>query len=205
MRIVIIILLSFFSMTTAKSQDQEIQQLILNVEKLAQFKQILADMKKGYDIVTKGYTAIRDLSQGNFQLHKLFLDGLLAVSPAVKKYYKVSEIVSGEISLVKQYKKAFNRFKASGAFNPDELEYLLKVYSHLVDASLEGIGDLTTVVTANRLRMSDEDRLAAIDRLHAEMKDRLFFLRFFNNQNSVLQVQRIKEGLDVEAMRSLTR
>ena len=28
-------------------QSQEVQQLLLNVEKLAQFKQILSDMKKG--------------------------------------------------------------------------------------------------------------------------------------------------------------
>jgi outer membrane lipoprotein-sorting protein len=40
---------------SAFSQSQEAQQLLLNVEKLAQLKQILKDLYKGYEIVSKGY------------------------------------------------------------------------------------------------------------------------------------------------------
>ena len=69
-----------------KAQSDEVQQLLLNIEKLAQFKKILKNMKNGYQIIFKGYTAVKDISQGNFNLHKTFLDGLMQVSPAVKKY-----------------------------------------------------------------------------------------------------------------------
>jgi hypothetical protein len=60
-----------------KAQSDEVQQLLLNIEKLAQFKKILKNMKNGYQIIFKGYTAVKDTSQGNFNLHKTFLDGLM--------------------------------------------------------------------------------------------------------------------------------
>jgi len=70
---------------SSNAQSDEVQQLLLNVEKLAQFKKILKNMKDAYTIIFKGYTAVKDLSQGNFTLHKTFLDGLMEVSRAVKK------------------------------------------------------------------------------------------------------------------------
>ena len=54
---------------SSNAQTQEAQQLLLNWEKLAQFKQMLEDMKTGYQVLYKGYSAIRDISQGNFSLH----------------------------------------------------------------------------------------------------------------------------------------
>src|SRR4051812_41409108 len=93
----------------AFGQSDEMQQLMLNIEKLAQFKQILSDMKKGYETVSKGYGMVKDLSQGNFNLHKAFLDGLMEASPAVKKYKKVAEIIQFQLQLVQEYKKASTR------------------------------------------------------------------------------------------------
>ncbi|MFX5583033.1 hypothetical protein ABTE20_20720, partial [Acinetobacter baumannii] len=85
--------------------------LLLNIEKLAQFKKILKNMKNGYQIIFKGYTAVKDISQGNFNLHKTFLDGLMQVSPAVKKYKRIADIISYQLRISKEYKLAFNRFK----------------------------------------------------------------------------------------------
>ena len=34
-----------------KAQSDEVQQLLLNIEKLAQFKKILKNMKNGYQII----------------------------------------------------------------------------------------------------------------------------------------------------------
>lgn len=82
-------------------QSQEAQQLLLNWEKLTQLKKILNDMYKGYEIVSQGYNTIKNLSQGNFNLHKIFLDGLMQVSPAVKKYKRVADIIACQGMIVK--------------------------------------------------------------------------------------------------------
>ncbi|WP_163408130.1 TerB family tellurite resistance protein [Flavobacterium ajazii] len=185
------------------AQKQEIQQLILNIEKLAQFKQILKDMKKGYEILSGGYNTVKDLSEGNFNLHETFLDALMQVSPTVKNYRHIGDIVNYQVLLVKEYKSAFNRFRDSKNFNPEEIAYLERVYDNLFKQSLRNLDELTSVITANKMRMSDDERLAAIDKIYADMQDKLLFLRNFNNNTAVLALQRAKEHNDTRAMRNI--
>jgi len=191
--------------TKARAQAQELQQLALNIEKLAQFKQILSDMKKGYEILTTGYNTVKDLTEGNFSLHKTFLDALMQVSPTVRNYKRVGDIINYQVILVREYRAAFDRFRASGDFNEQEIAYLERVYDNLFNQSLRNLDELTIVITANKLRMSDDERLEAIDRIYEDMQDKVLFLRSFNNNTTVLAVQRAKERNDVDAMRSIYR
>lgn len=193
--------LLFPSQITA--QKQEIQQLILNIEKLAQFKQILKDMKKGYEILSGGYNTVKDLSEGNFNLHETFLDALMQVSPTVKNYRRIGDIVNYQVQLVKEYKSAFGRFRDSKNFNAKEIAYFERVYNNLFKQSLRNLDELTSVITANKMRMSDDERLASIDKIYADMQDKLLFLRNFNNNTTVLALQRAKEHNDTRAMRSI--
>ena len=202
----ILFLFIFLSVGTQRelsAQKPEVQQLLLNVEKLAQFKQILSDMKKGYQIISAGYSTIKDLSQGNFSLHKTFIDGLMAVSPTIRKYKKVADIINDQILIVKEYKYAFSRFKQDSNFNPEEIEYLGKVYITLFKQSLKNLDELTIILTANKLRMSDEERMNAIDRIYDDMQDKLMFLRHFNNNTTILAVQRAREKNDAVTIRKI--
>jgi hypothetical protein len=160
-------------------------------------------MKKGYEVISSGYSTIKNLSQGNFKLHKAFLDGLMEVSPAVRKYKRIGDIINDQVLIVKEYKNAFTRFKKDNNFNPDEIEYIGKVYMNLFKISINNLDELTIVVTANNLRMSDDERLAAIDRIYNDMKDKLMFLRHFNNNTTILAVQRAREKNDAVTMRKI--
>jgi hypothetical protein len=185
------------------SQSDEAKQLLLDVEKLTQMKQILKDLYKGYEIVSKGYNRIKDISQGNFNLHQAFLDALMQVSPAVKKYKRVADIISAQSMLVKEYKNAFKRFKGSNLFNDREINYMAGVYSSLFNKSLECLDELLMVITANKLRMSDAERFAAIDRIFDDIQDKLSFLRTFNRSTTTLAVQRGKESIDIKMSQQL--
>lgn len=182
----------------AVAQAQEIQQLVLNIEKLTQFKAILSDMKKGYELLSGGYKTVKEITEGNFSLHKTFLDALMQVSPAVKNYKRVGDIVSDQILLVKESKRAMNRLVKSGNFTPTEIGYFEKVYGNLLHQSLINLDELLMVLSANKLRMSDDERLAAIDELYLEIQDKLLFLRNFNTSSTVLALQRTKEKNDVQ-------
>jgi hypothetical protein len=177
--------------------------LVLDIEKLAQLKSILKDLYKGYEIISAGYHTIKNISEGNFNLHQAFLGGLLAVNPAVKNYKRVLAIMDYQGRIVSEYKSAFNRFKQGGHFNPDEIAYFGNVYNQLVNRSLKNIENLLNVLTAGALRMSDAERLHAIDGIYADTREELGFLRVFNNSASLLAVQRAKEGNDVEDLRRL--
>lgn len=203
LKIILVLLFSYCCCQPVHAQSQEVQQLLLNVEKLNQLKQILRDMYKGYEVVSKGYHTIKSIAEGSFNLHQFFLDGLMKVSPAVKKYRRVAEIISDQSRLVREYKRAFNRFKNSGQFTISELNYMTKVYANLFEQSVEGLNELLRVITTNQLRMSDEERLQAIDEVFQGMEDRLGFLSSFNRETNRLAIQRGREAVDTKLSRQL--
>ncbi len=187
----------------AWAQSYEAQQLLLDWTKLAQMKGILKDMKEGYEVVEKGYSTIRDISKGTFNLHEAFLDGLWLVSPTVRKYWKIPQIMDDQLRLIKEYKSAFANCKRSGLLNGDEIVYVGEVYGNVFQQSLKDLDDLTLLLTANKLRMNDDERLSSIDKIYANMEDKLQFLRSFNNHNSILLLQRTKETNEAKELQSL--
>ena len=203
MKQTILIAIMLCVITTSQGQTQEATQLILNYEKLKQLEEILDNMYKGYKILTKGYNRIKDIAEGNFNLHQVFLDGLFAVNPSVAKYKRIPDIIRYQSMLIKEYKRAFDKFKGDPNLTPDELKYLERVYSYLAKQSLRNLEELTMIVTANKLRMSDDERIQSIDRIYFDMESKLSFLRYFNNSTQVLVVQRAKESSEVDGMEKL--
>lgn len=200
MKLLFVLLLSS---TLCFGQSQEAKQLMLNVEKLAQLKLMLSHMKKGYDILHKGYTSIKNISKGNFSLHKDFLDGLLEVSPGVKKYAKIADIIQFQLKIVKESKAALAEFRGNKQFSLTELEYMANVYANVLKESLKKLDELAMVITANKLRMSDDERLKAIDGIHDEVMEQYTFLNEFNNGTAILSLQREKEKMDIDLMRKI--
>lgn len=187
----------------AHAQSNEVVQLLLNVEKLSQLQSILTDMKRGYEILNGGYNAIKNISEGNFNLHHLFLDGLMAVNPEIAKYRRVPDIIRHQKDIVSEYRAAFNQFRESGNFTEAELEYFGRVYRQLFDRSIANLDELIMVTTASQLRMSDDERLRAIDRIFYDMEDKLSFLRYFNREGSILAILREREKKETNTLKQL--
>jgi hypothetical protein len=203
----IVIILSLFvclaNAEQGRAQSFEMQQLMLDIEKLTQLKGILTDMKTGYQIYHEGYGSISQLSKGNFDLHSIYLNGLLSIAPAVKNYGRIAEIIIQQASLIKEYKSFYKRFWQSGSFNANELKYMSDVYTQLVSQSLQNLDELTNVLIAGKLRMSDDERIRAIDRIYASSSDKLQFLRHFNRQGILLSIQRSKDTGDAKTLKQL--
>lgn len=202
-KLIIVLLLTLTAPAPSRAQTQEVTQLILNLEKLRELRKILKELKKGYDILFEGYTRIRDISRGNFKLHQAFLDGLLQVSPAVKNYGRIKDIVQMQLAIVKECGQAREQLSASGAFNAKELDYLSKVYSELAGGSLKNLDALLDVVTAKKLRASDDERLSRIDAIYEELSEQLVFLRHLNSNNSVLAAQRKQDKASLETVKKI--
>jgi len=199
----VILLLLTATATKCSAQSEELQQLILDITKLTQFKSILKDMKEGYQILTTGYGQVKSIAQGNFSLHATFLNSLMAVSPEVRKYGRIADIISEQGLLVSEGKTALRQFSGSGHFSAAELVYLNQVFSRLLAQSLDNLTTLANVITANKLRMSDDERLRMIDHVYADTNNKLVFLRGFNSRVSVLDLQRAKAERDVQMLQKL--
>ncbi len=195
-------LLWLFIMTMSvavKAQSYEMQRLILDIQKLDQLKVLLTDVKKGYQILSEGYGAIKDLSEGNFSLHKVFLDGLLAVSPTIRNDWRATDIIRYEADIVAGCRAATRRFRRDKHIPPDDVVYLTSVYQKLLTVSSANLGHLLTILTDGQLRMNDAARLVALDGIYARTKNQWEFMRQFTDGGSVLSNQRASETNDIES------
>lgn len=186
-----------------KAQSAEVQQLLLDVTKLAQFKEILKDLQTSYRVLHKGYSTVKNLAEGNFNLHEVFIDGLLIVNPSLARYRRVADIIRDQVRIVSQYKTAFRYFKTGGWLNPNELDYLGKVYRNLMDKSVGNLDALATVLTSGKLRMTDDERLVEINRLYRDTHEMLGFLTGFNHRVSLLGRQRSQRAEDMRALKGI--
>lgn len=187
-----IILVGLLRPTLGVSQAHEITQLVLNYEKLTQMKRILDNMYKGYSILDKGYNTVKGIAEGNFKLHEAFLNELLTVSPEVRKYYRVAEIIQYQQRILNEYKFTYYQVKNGDSFSASELAFMAELYDGLFKASLRNLDELVLILTGGELRMSDFERLEAIDRLHGEMSGLLISLREINSELTTLGRQRIR-------------
>jgi hypothetical protein len=210
MKKIIVILLFIVGITATAhkasaqvSTAQDVQQLVMDIEKLTQFKAILGDMKTGYTLLTQGYNQVEAISQGNFNLHSAFLNSLMAVSPQVRKYGRIADIIENQASIVSEYKLTLQQANSGGHFNVQEMVYMNGVFNSLLTQSLNNLTTLADVITAGNLRMSDAERLQAIDHIYSDMQNKLVFLRNFDSQVAILSLQREKEQNDVNTLQKL--
>ena len=189
--------------TKAQTIADAIQQLALDYQKLAGLKSMLQEMYKGYELVSNGYNSVKNISKGNFDLHDAFLNGLMLVSPTVRKYPRVKDIITEQTLLVSEYKSAYSSFKQDKHISVSEISYMTDVYNSLISQSLENISELTLVMADNKLRMSDNDRLQLIDHIYTTGHDQLTFLRSFNAQAQSVALSRATNANDQQALKKL--
>jgi hypothetical protein len=80
---------------------------------------------------------------------------------------------------------------------------MMDVYNHLVSASLKNIDDLTMIMADNKMRMSDAERLTAIDRIYTDSHSQLSFLRKFNDETYKTALQRSRDASDRQTLKNL--
>lgn len=182
-------LMLFFSMR-GYTQSYEAQQLLLNYEKLVQLKQILENMYEGYQTLQSGYQKVKNVAEGNFKIHEVFLEELLDVSPQVKKYYRVKELLAIQQSISKEHLELFNRIKQGDEFEGGELRMMKDLLKGVFLSSIKSLDELVVLLADGQLRMSDFERIQAIDRLWVEMEGLLVAVRQINQEIHYLKWNR---------------
>lgn len=196
--------LLFLSVSRVAGQVQELQQLKLDLEKLAQFKLILSQMKQGYQTLQNGYNSVRDAAKGNFELHKNYLDGLLVVNPAVKHSPALRQIASDQVALVKMFQTALQQYQSSGLFSLGELHSLSDKYSmssQKVDDDLELVAQ---VISSGKLRMNDAERMELINAVHEDITKQHELIRSMISDYSRLMAMRQQQKRDNNAVKKLS-
>ncbi len=94
-------------------------------------------------------------------------------------------------------------FKQDKHFNAEELLYMERVYSGILEESIKNIDQIFLVINSSQTQMSDAKRLeiinAAADRIDENYND----LKVFNQQGILLSLQRAKAQNDVDVVKKL--
>ena len=70
------------------------------------------------------------------------------VKNAISSYQAVRDIIKKQVQSVKEYSKAFNLSKQGKNFTADELNYMQKVYTGILDESIKNIDKIQLVINA---------------------------------------------------------
>jgi hypothetical protein len=196
-------LILLFVPLQGSGQSQEVQQLMLNIQKLAQMKATYKAMVNGYRTLEAGYNNLNGYAKGSFNLHKEYLDRLLMISPTVQQYPKVDAIVQRQKSLVKEYRDSYRQLQVCGMLSVEELVKLRGVLSEIIIGSESSIDELIDVLTPGKLRMNDEERISVINRIDGEVSGYLERLRAAVAQYSRLSDARAKRKKEAEGIKAL--
>jgi len=144
---------------------------------------------------------ISDWTKKHKEQYQQYFDELKQIKDAISTYKKVKEIIEHQKQLVNEYAIAFNRFKQDKHFTADEITYMAKVYTGIMNESVNNLDQLFLVINAFNTEMTDGKRLEIINSVASHIDENLNDLRDFNTQCIRLSLQRTKEESELETMR----
>jgi hypothetical protein len=168
------------------------------LEQISKYEVYLTYLKKGYDIASKGLTLIGDIKKGDFNLHKDYFNSLNQVNPQIKRDVKVAAMIAMQVEMLSAYKSYYQKFRASGVFTNQEINYLYSVFTTLLNDVAEDIAELTNVITDGQLQMKDDERINRINNLYMGMTGKYDFLYSFSDQVQIQSLQRQKELQEIQ-------
>jgi hypothetical protein len=146
---------------------------------------------------------ISDWVEKQRKLYAGYFDELWQIKTAIGYYRRIREVVDKQKQLVKEYQRARDLVRQDRNFSKDEIEFMYKVYSGILDESIKNLDQLFLVATAFATQMSDAKRLEIINTAADNIEQNLTDLRQFNSQNMMISMQRAKERNEIEVTKKL--
>lgn len=146
---------------------------------------------------------IRDWVQKQKKVYEDYFEELKKVKSAIANYKRVKDIIEMQVAMVNEYKGAWALFRQDKNFTPEELEYMLNIYTGMMDESMKNIDQLFMVVNAFATQMADAKRLEIINSVADNVQQQLLDMKEFNSQNKMLSLQRASEKGEIEYVRRL--
>lgn len=172
-------------------------------EQIVALQMHLNNLKKGITIVYKGLTAIHNIKNGDFNLHRDFFGSLKKVNPLISNSAKVADIIAFQVYIIQNLKKINNYCKNNKSFTAEEIRYVALVYSNMLLLTDASISELLDIIRSDKSDMKDDERLNRIDKLYDDMLDKHAFVTGFGNEVVLLSHQREKEKREAEILRKL--
>jgi hypothetical protein len=148
-------------------------------------------------------TEISGWSSQQQRLYSGYYDELWKIKSVIAYYQRIKDLTVKQVALVAEYNRAWKLLTQDRHFNAAELTAMQKVYSGILEASVQNLDQILLVVNKNKTQMTDEQRLELINQAGDQLDDNFSDLRRFNFQNKLLSLQRAKETGDIKTTQML--
>ncbi|MEP6467353.1 MAG: hypothetical protein ABJB05_13675 [Parafilimonas sp.] len=202
-------LCSVFYLSSAKSQtwdewfNQKKTKLKYIAQQIAAFEMYADYLKKGYDIVDKGWGTVNDIKHGDFDLHNNNFTSLRQVNSAIGNYDKVNGITTLLLQIL-QVNDAIKKFSQDNEnLQATEKDYIGKVMANLLNKCADDLDELKLLTTTDSLALKDEERLKRIDELYIDIQDKYVFAKDFQGSIQIVALSRAKGTNDINTSKLL--
>lgn len=137
------------------------------------------------------------------QLYKEYYDELWKVRNTIATYHRIRQIITRQVQIVNEYKFIWQVFREDNHFTKDEIDYMYKVYTGILNESVYNLDQILLVINSFKMQMTDAKRLEIIEKSGDQIEKNYSDLKQFNNQNIQLSLNRAKDEHEVEAIKKL--
>jgi len=146
---------------------------------------------------------ISDWTKKQKEQYQKYYEELAKVKSIISYYQRIRDITKKQVRLVDEYKRSWSLIKQDKNFTADEIAYMEKVYSGILDESLKNIDQIGIVLKSFTTTMTDAKRLELINNAAEQVDTNYSDLVQFNRQNTLLSLQRAKTATEVEVVKKL--
>lgn len=181
-----------------------IKAIDLKIQRLQNQTQVLQNAQKGIENTMSKLKLkeIGDWAQKQKDLYQTYYDDLKKVRVTIAQYQRIKEIALRQVQIVAEYKRDYSLLRNDSHFTPDEITYMSKVYSGIMDESVKNLDQVKLAVSSFQTQMSDAKRLEIIDNAGDRIETNYSDLKQFGNQNMALSIQRSRSQNEVNTMKA---
>ena len=148
-------------------------------------------------------TEIAEWTEKHRKLYKEYYDELWKVKNAISSYQRIKQILERQAGLVTEYKRVWGIIRNDDHFTKDELDYMYRVYTGIMKASVRNLDQVLIVINSFKTQMTDGKRLEIINKCGEKIEQNYFDLKEFNSQNIQLSINRAKDDYEIETIKKL--
>lgn len=180
--------------------NQKKTQIRYLAKQIAELKIYLGYVKRGYNIVSGGLKTIKNIKNGEFQLHDLYYKSLGLVNPRIRNAPKAKGIINHQLYILKAA-EAMNKLLESDHTLPASLKtYAGESVSRLLEDVEKVRKSQVELMTDNEMKLTDDERLKRLDLLFDYSKSQFVFAQKFSSEvitliQSIRQEQRDEQIL----------
>jgi len=175
------------------------------LQQIAALKIYAGYLEEGYSIVKTGLNTIQSFKAGEFNLHSAFFSSLSKVNPSFQRYTELAQTAVGLTAIVSSYRKMFVMVKKVSVFNEQEQKYIKLVFDNLLSAFLKDLNDLVSLLTGDKIQLSDDERLSKIGLLKQSLQEKEVFGSSFLKDIKMQVIQRTRQVDDARSMKKYSQ